>query len=443
MTGTATETGTPKAGWYPRAVGAGLGFTLLSNFGLAMVLTLLPVAVLHGGRIEPSVFSFALSVHVGSALVGALITPIAFSRVHPAWVLTIASSLKAAGFVTVAVSTSAPALYLFAVLAGLGVGISRPAVRSLLVAAATDDRRSQVFQVFFILLNTAYVLAPLAAGPVGRAGVPALLVLAVVETAIGITVGLLARGLDFALPPRGANGLRGRLTVVRTPAVAVVLGYTFAIYFAMGFLYAMILLYEVVNPAQAEHRTLFLSFQPLAIIAIQLALLPFFTRLRRRALYLIVAVGGGTGLVLSFTGSLTLILAGLTLFAVAECLAFPKIQVEAADTVPQSRLTDVIALVSLVTAIGEICGNMAAGLAVSTSASWLPQPAHFGMGVGVLAGLALLVGGLAVTRYVMPSGASEATPEVAPGGSADGSPDGSPNDSPDAPPGASSARDRT
>lgn len=225
--------------------------------------------------------------------------------------------------------------------------------------------------------------------------------------------------------------------------MAVVLGYTFAIYFAMGFLYAMILLYEVVNPAQAEHRTLFLSFQPLAIIAIQLALLPFFTRLRRRALYLIVAVGGGTGLVLSFSGSLTLILAGLTLFAVAECLAFPKIQVEAADTVPQTRLTDVIALVSLVTAIGEICGNMAAGLAVSTSASWLPQPAHFGMGVGVLAGLVLLVGGLAVTRYVVPSGAAKATPEVAPGGSADGSPDGSPDDSPDASPGASSARDRS
>ncbi|MFF2066926.1 hypothetical protein ACFVWZ_34960 [Streptomyces sp. NPDC058200] len=403
MTKTTAEADASEATSHPPAVGAGLGFTLLSNLGLAIVLTLLPVTVLHGGRIDPAVFSFALSIHVGSALVGAVLTPITFSRVHPGWILTIASSLKAAGFVTVAVSTTAPALYLFAVLAGLGVGFSRPAVRSLLMSAAHESRRSQVFQVFFILLNAAYVLAPLAAGPVGRAGAPALLALAAVEVGVGLTVGLLARGLSFALPPRGTGGFRRRLAVLRNPAATVVLGYTFAIYFAMGFLYTMVLLYEVVNPGLAEHRTLFLSYQPLAIIAIQLALLPFFARLGRSALYLTVAVAGGTGLVLSFTSSLMLVLAGLTLFAISESLAFPKIQVEAADTVPQGQLTDVFALVSVVTAVGEITGNMVAGLAVGSSLSWLPSPAQSGMAVGLLAGVVLLVGGIALTRSITPA----------------------------------------
>lgn len=404
MADTATEAETSKAAAsHPPAVGAGLGFSLLSNLGLAIVLTLLPVTVLHGDRIVPSVFSFALSVHVGSALAGAVLTPIVFGRVHPGWILTIASSLKAAGVATVAISTTAPALYLFAVLAGLGVGISRPAVRSLLMSAASENRRAQIFQIFFILLNAAYVLAPLAAGPVGRSGVPALFALAATELCVGLTVGLLARGLDFTLPPRGSGGMRRRLAILRNPAAAVLLGYTFAIYFAMGFLYSMVLLYEIVNPELAEHRTLFLSYQPLAIIAIQLALLPFFAKLARGALYPAVAVGGGTGLVLSFTTSLPLVLAGLTLFAIAESLAFPKIQVEAADTVPQGQLTDVFALVSVVTAVGEIVGNMAAGLAVSTSLSWLPTPARSGMGVGLLAGVVLLIGGIALVRSITPA----------------------------------------
>ncbi|MFF3619264.1 hypothetical protein [Streptomyces sp. NPDC002467] len=391
---------------HPPAVAAGLGFTLLSNAGLAMVLTLLPVAVLHGGRIEPTVFSLALSVHVGAALVGAVCTPLVFGRLHPAWTLTIASTLKAAGFAAVVVSTRDPALFLFAVLAGLGVGVSRPAVRSLLTGAAGEDRRSQVFQVFFILLNLAYVLAPVAAGPVGRAGVPALVVLMVAELGVGLTVGLLGRGLAFDVPARGTRGFGSSLAVLKNRAAAVVLVYTFAIYFAMGFLYAMVLLYEVVNPAQAEHRTLFLSYQPLAIIAIQLALLPFFARLPRGALYMTVAGAGGVGLVLSFTSGLVVILAGLTLFAVAECLAFPKIQVEAADTVPPAQLTQVFALVSVVTAVGEIVGNMTAGILVGGPASWLPAPAHSGMVVGLLVGLVLLVAGVAVTRSIAPDRAS-------------------------------------
>ncbi|GAA3486429.1 MFS transporter [Streptomyces cremeus] len=396
-----TESARPATG-HPPAVAAGLGFTLLSNAGLAMVLTLLPVAVLHGGRIDPTVFSFALSVHVGSALVGAVCTPLVFGRLHPAWTLTIASALKAAGFAAVVVTTADPALFLFAVLAGLGVGVSRPAVRSLLTGAAGGRRRSQVFQVFFIFLNVAYVLAPVAAGPVGRAGVPALVVLVAVELAVGVAVGLLGRGLLFEVPARGTRGFGASLTMLKNRAVAVVLAYTFAIYFAMGFLYAMVLLYEVVNPAQAEHRTLFLSYQPLAIIAIQLALLPFFARLPRGALYMTVAVAGGVGLVLSFTSGLVVILAGLTLFAVAECLAFPKIQVEAADTVPPGQLTQVFALVSVVTAVGEIIGNMTAGLLVGGAASGLPAPAHSGMAVGLLVGLVLLAAGIGVTRCVAP-----------------------------------------
>jgi hypothetical protein len=402
MKHTETAEGARPATGHPPAVAAGLGFTLLSNAGLAMVLTLLPVAVLHGGRIDPTVFSLALSVHVGAALAGAVCTPLVFGRVHPAWTLTIASTLKAAGFATVAVSTADAALFLFAVLAGLGVGVSRPAVRSLLTSAAGEARRSQVFQVFFILLNLAYVLAPVAAGPAGRAGVPALVALVVVELGVGLTVGLLGRGLTFEVPARGTRGFGASLTVLKNRAAAVVLVYTFAIYFAMGFLYAMILLYEVVNPAQAEHRTLFLSYQPLAIIAIQLALLPFFARLPRGALYLTVAVAGGIGLVLSFTSGLVMILAGLTLFAVAECLAFPKIQVEAADTVPPAQLTQVFALVSVVTAVGEIAGNMTAGLLVGGAGSWLPEPAHSGMAVGLLVGLVLLLAGIAVTRSIAP-----------------------------------------
>jgi MFS family permease len=395
------ESARPATG-HPPAVAAGLGFTLLSNAGLAMVLTLLPVAVLHGGRIDPTVFSLALSVHVGAALVGAVCTPLVFGRLHPAWTLTTASTLKAAGFATVAASTADAALFLFAVLAGLGVGVSRPAVRSLLTGAAEEDRRSQVFQMFFILLNLAYVLAPLAAGPAGRAGVPALVVLVVVELGVGLAVGLLGRGLAFDVPARGTRGFGASLAVLKNRAAAVLLVYTFAIYFAMGFLYAMILLYEVVNPAQAEHRTVFLSYQPLAIIAIQLALLPFFARLPRGALYMTVAVAGGIGLVLSFTSGLVMVLAGLTLFAVAECLAFPKIQVEAADTAPPDQLTQVFALVSVVTAVGEIVGNMTAGFLVGGAASWLPAPAHSGMAVGLLVGLVLLLVGIAVTRSVAP-----------------------------------------
>ncbi|WP_329009740.1 MFS transporter [Micromonospora rifamycinica] len=383
-----------------RALAGGFGFTAYSNTILQLVLAMVPVAVLHGDRVQPAVFSYALSLHVAAGLLASMAAPLLLARVQPGQVLVLSSLVRAVGYGALIVSVDKPALYAFAVLAGSGLGISRPAIRLLLNSATGEAGRARVFQIFFLILNGAFVLAPILA-EAGRSR--ALLTLAVV-TAVEI-VGALLVYVTTAVPagpagaqPPGRLAWRARWGLLLHRHVLVTLAFTLICYFSMGYVMAMFLLYDSVTPELAEHRTLFLSFEPLVLVGIQLALIPLFSRFGRRPLYLLAGLTLGPGMALAFSTSLWLVLAGLVLFAFAESLAMPKIQVEAGEAAPPGQQAAVFTLITVATAVGEILGNLAAGLTVQRATGSALDAGTAGMATGAAMTVAMLIVGVALIR---------------------------------------------
>jgi hypothetical protein len=390
------------AGADRRALAGGFAFTAYANTILQLVLAMVPVAILHGDRIQPADFSYALSLHVASALVATMAAPLLFARMRPGEVLVFSSLLRAAGYATLLLSAGRPAIYVFALLTGAGLGVSRPAIRLVLNGAAATAGRARVFQIFFLILNAAYVLAPVLAAVGQKRALVTLLVVTVAEIVGGLSI-YAAIGARAAAPAPEADAVAekaGRLAgrerwglLLRGHVLATAV-YTLICYFSMGFVLAMFLLYESVTPQLAGDRTLFLSFEPLALVGIQLALIPLFSRFGRRALYLIAGLTLGPGLALAFGTSLWIVLAGLLLFAFAESLAMPAVQVEAAEAAPEGRRAAVFTLITVTTAVGEILGNLTAGLIVAHTA----RPGSAGVVVGLAMTVALLGAGVILIR---------------------------------------------
>ncbi|ROT32989.1 MFS transporter [Micromonospora sp. HM5-17] len=382
-----------------RALTGGFAFTAYSNTLLQLVLTMVPVAVLHGDRVQPAVFSYLLSLHVAAGLLASMAAPLLLARARPGQVLVLSSLLRAAGYGTLILSAATPALYAFALLTGVGLGVSRPAIRLLLNHAAGDGGRARVFQIFFLILNGAFVLAPILAEAGRGHALATLAVVTVVEIAgSGLVYTTTARAVATdASVPAGLTW-RARWGLLLRPHVLVTIAYTLICYFSMGFVVTMFLLYDSVTPELAEYRALFLSFEPLALVGIQLALVPLFSRFGRRALYLLAGLTLGPGMALAFGTSLWLVFTGLVLFAFAESLAMPKIQVEAGEAAPPGQQAAVFTLVAVATAVGEILGNLAAGLTVQQPADRALDPGTAGMATGALMTVLLLAAGVALIR---------------------------------------------
>ncbi len=379
------------------AVRAGLGFTLFSNADLAIVLTMLPIAMLHGQRLLPLVVSVVLSIQVFSALAGSALTPLVLGRLRPSYAMAVSSALKAAGIAVLASGSALAQLYVFAVLGGLGLGVSRPVVRLLLNGAVPPGKRSHVFQVFFVMVNLAHVIAPVVAELARDRAVTVLVLLVVVEVMVGAAVAVTGRGVPAE--PRRSRAHQRSWALLRQPLVLAIVGYTFVAYFAMGFVMTMFQLYESVTPELGGYRPFFLSFEPLVLIGMQLVLMRYIHKLGHRSLYLAAAVTGGVGMVLAFTSSFTAVLIGLVLFALSECLALPRIQVAAGEAAPPGQAGAVFALTTVCTAIGEISGTLIAGtVARAEGDGLLTGAAAQGRIVGVVVMVAMLLGGLVLVR---------------------------------------------
>jgi len=407
-----TRTQPGRVGADRRALFGGFAFTAYSNTLLQLVLAMVPVAVLHGGRVPPAVFSYVLSLHVAAGLLASMAAPLLLARIQPGQVLVLSSLLRAAAYGTLILSTDKPALYAFALVSGTGLGMSRPAVRLLLNQAAGEGGAARVFQIFFLILNGAFVLAPILAEAGRSHALATLAVVTVAEIAGSLLVHTTAgtRAATAAEPAAPARPTwRARWALLLRPHVLTTVGYTLVCYFAMGFVVAMFLLYDSVTPRLAEYRPMFLSFEPLALVCIQLALVPLFSRFGRRLLYLLAGLTLGPGMALAFGTSLWLVLVGLVLFAFAESLAMPRIQVEAGEAAPPGQQAAVFTLVAVATAVGEILGNLAAGLIVQHLAGRAPGPGTAGMAVGAVTTVLLLAAGMALIRF-RPNQAREGEP---------------------------------
>jgi MFS family permease len=383
-----------------RSVLAALVFTFVTNIDMTAVLTLLPVAVFGGTSVSPLEFSLALSIQVVASLVGGIVVPIMFRGVSSGWLLSLSSLMKSFGFAALLATVHAPGLFSFAVLAGFGRGVSKVAVRVLLTDATTEKARGKAFQLFFVIMNVALLLAPLVAEAADRLGVArlALVLLIAVELAGGVWAGITARRLVSDTGKAKKLSISGGVGLLVRGGPATVLGYTLVAYFAMGFIMAIFLLYNEVNPTLSGYRELFLSFEPLALIVIQLAMMPVLAKVGRAALYAAAAVTCGVGVALSFTSSLVLVLAGLALFAFAESLAMPQSQVDAAKVAPKEQLAAMLSLVTVTSAVGEIVGNVLAGWIVRNAGGSLPSVAVSGMAVAVVVLVGFAGAGYGIVR---------------------------------------------
>jgi hypothetical protein len=113
-------------------------------------------------------------------------------------------------------------------------------------------------------------------------------------------------------------------------------------------------IYAAINPSLAPWRNFLLSAEGLAVIIVQLALMPVFSHLPRGRIHALVALAAGTGLILSFSENLSVVFTGLAVFAMAECLAMPLAQLEISERVPSQYRRNIFALGMVAAAFGEI-----------------------------------------------------------------------------------------
>jgi hypothetical protein len=265
-------------------------------------------------------------------------------------------------------------------------------------AVIADETRGPVqaiaFQALFLAMNLAFVLGPLMAEAAIRMECVAAGVVAV--TTLELCAGLAALRL---MPARKAQALvastaGGMLSALRDlgSALWLLMVQTLLSYAAVGFLIASLVLYEAINPPLGAWRNWLLSAEGLAVIAVQLALMPLFAQLPRSWIHALVALAAGLGLVLCFSAALPLAFIGLLVFALAECLAMPVAQLELSERAPAQDRRAIFALAMVAAALGEIGGSWlawsvarveAAGLAGTTAA----QGAGLVLGCG-LAGVA-------------------------------------------------------
>jgi hypothetical protein len=176
----------------------------------------------------------------------------------------------------------------------------------------------------------------------------------------------------------------GLLTILLGSDLWLLMAQMLLSYAAVGFLIASLVLYGEINPPLGPWRNLLLSAEGLAVIIVQLALMPVFSHLPRGRTHVVVALAAGIGLVLSFSQSLLLVFFGLTVFAVAECLAMPVAQLELSERVPTQYRRHVFALGMVVAALGEIAGSW-----IAWAVTRFDLSATAAQSAGILIGLAL------------------------------------------------------
>lgn len=376
-----------------------IGYMFVTNLDSIFVIPLLPI--LHGGA--PAAVArdvaFALSLRLTASLLLSLALPALAPRAGNASLLLASSVMKAAAFAVILLLPAPASLWCFALLAGAGTGTLRPVVRTVIADETRGRGQVLAFQGLFLAMNAAFVLGPLLAEAAIRLDYIAagIVLVTVVEVAAGLTALRLIPARPTSERP-GEVGLGIRLAIGALGArVWVLMAQMLFSYAAVGFLIAALVLYDAINPPLAHWRNALLSAEGLAVIAVQLALMPLFSHLPRGRAHMVVALAAGTGLVLSFSTSLPLAFLGLAVFALAECLAMPAGQLELSQaTAPQHRRS-VFALAMVAAALGEIAGAWIAW-AVTRAAAIGLAGATAAQAAGLLIGCALATVAWTVAR---------------------------------------------
>jgi hypothetical protein len=375
-----------------------IGYMFVTNLDSIFVIPLLPV--LHGGTpasIARDV-ALALSLRLGASLLFSLLLPAVAPRAANAKLLMASSLMKAGAFLSILALPVPHSLWCFALLAGAGTGTLRPAVRAVIADETRGAGQALAFQALFLAMNVAFVLGPLMAEAAVRLELVAAGVLAV--TLLEVAAGLAALRL---VPPRSAGvsdqtPRAGGLESLRrlSGGIWLLLLQSLLAYAAVGFFIASLVLFEAINRPLAGWRNALLSAEGLAVIAVQLALMPLFARLPRTALHAAVALTAPAGLALCFTPSLPLAFLGLLIFAFAECLAMPAGQLELAERAPAEARRSVFAMGMVAAALGESAGAWMAWAVTRAEVAGLSLAAAAqGASLAVGGGLALVAWALA------------------------------------------------
>jgi hypothetical protein len=374
-----------------------IGYMFVTNLDSIFVIPLLPV--LHGGT--PAAIArdvaLALSLRLGASLLLSLILPAVAPRASNAKLLMASSMMKAGAFLSILALPAPQSLWCFAILAGAGTGTLRPAVRAVIADETRGAGQALAFQALFLAMNVAFVLGPLMAEAAVRLDLIAAGVLAV--TVLELGAGLAA--LRFVPARRTGCAEQSPAPVLGRPArlsvgIWLLLLQSLLAYAAVGFLIASLVLFEAVNPPLGAWRNALLSLEGLAVIFVQLALMPFFGRLPRAALHGAVALAAAGGLALCFTPFLPFALLGLLIFAFAECLAMPAGQLELAERAPAEARRSVFAMAMVAAALGESGGAWMAWAVTRAEAAGLsPAAAAQGASLAIGGGLALVAWALA------------------------------------------------
>jgi MFS family permease len=365
---------------------AAISYMFLTNLDSIFVIPLLPI--LHGGTAAAVArdVAFALSLRLGASLALSLILPALAPRAGNAALLLVSSTMKAAAFMAILALPVPANLWCFAVLAGSGTGTLRPVVRAVIAEETKGAAQALAFQALFLVMNLAFVLGPLLAEGAMQLGWMVQGIIAV--TALEIAAGLMALRLIPAHPrpdrPRKSGPIGDLLKAVLGSELWLLMIQMLLSYAAVGFLIASLVLYAAINPPLAPWRNFLLSAEGLAVILVQLALLPVFSHIPRSRTHALVALAAGTGLILSFSENLSVVFTGLAVFAMAECLAMPLAQLEISERVPAQHRRNVFAISMVAAAFGEIAGSW-----MAWAVTRFDSPALAAQGAGILIGLAL------------------------------------------------------
>ena len=338
---------------------AAISYMFFTNLNSIFVIPLLPI--LHGGTAVAIArdVAFALSLRLGASLAMSLVLPTVAPQVGNAALLLISSLMKAAAFLGILLLPVPANLWCFAVLAGAGTGTLRPVVRAVIADETRGETQALAFQALFLAMNVAFVAGPLFAEAAVQLGwvINGVIAVTVVEVAAGwMALRLIpARSRpDRQAKATAADGLwRGLLA----GELWLLLAQMLLSYAAVGFLIASLILYAAINPPLAPWRNFLFSAEGLAVIVVQISLIPVFSHLSRSRTHALVALAAGTGLMLSFSANLVLVFAGLAVFALAECLAMPVAQLEISERAHSRHRRDVFALGMVAAALGEITGS--------------------------------------------------------------------------------------
>lgn len=152
-------------------------------------------------------------VLLGEFLPGIVLAPLFGSladRVSRRRLAVCADLLRAACFVGIAIVPSFAATVLFALLAGVGTALFRPAINSALPGLVPPERRSQLTAIFYASINTGLMLGPAIAG--GLLLVTTAPVVLVLNAVSFVVSAVLLGGVDLgpARSPTGAaDGVAG------------------------------------------------------------------------------------------------------------------------------------------------------------------------------------------------------------------------------------------